>query len=105
MYREARPMSRRRVTAPRCKICASPHRAEIEFAHCSGIGLDSIAGKFAVPRMSVWRHCRNHLKADERAAYLADGDIRGLADRAHGESMAVMDYLVIVRATLIRQFQ
>lgn len=107
-------MGQRRITAKRCKVCSDPRRAEIELAHCSGIGLDSIAAKFGHPlgtpehrnyRMSVWRHCKKHLKEDDRAAYLCDVDIKDLAARAHAESMSLMDYIAIERGLLMRQLQ
>lgn len=47
----------------------------------------------------------NHVSADDRAFYLADVDLRGLADRANAESLSLLDYLSIVRGTLMTQMQ
>jgi hypothetical protein len=47
----------------------------------------------------------NHVTPDQRALYLADVDLKGLAERANAESLSLLDYLAIVRSTLMVQMQ
>jgi hypothetical protein len=47
----------------------------------------------------------NHVSDDQRALYLADVDLKGLAERANAESLSLLDYLAIVRSTLLQQMQ
>jgi hypothetical protein len=74
-------------------------------ARISGASLDSIGATFDVHRDAVWRHCTNHISDDHRAMYLADVDLSALAARANAENMSLMDYLSIVRGTLMAQMQ
>jgi hypothetical protein len=98
-------MPPRKITKARCRICAHPERARIEMAHISGASLSSIAATFGVQRCAVWRHCTKHLTEDQRAMYLADVDLTALASRANSENISLMDYLAIVRSTLMMQMQ
>lgn len=95
----------RRITRARCSICSHADRARIELARISGAGLDSVAATFGVSRDAVWRHCTKHVTNDQRAVYLADVDLKALAERANAESLSVLDYLSIVRSTLMLQMQ
>lgn len=74
-------------------------------ARISGASLDSIAATFNVHRDAVWRHTTKHVTDDQRAMYLADVDLTALAARANAENMSLMDYLAIVRGTLMVQMQ
>src|SRR6266849_5079886 len=95
----------RKITRARCTICRHPERARIELARVSGVSLDSIAESFGVQRNAVWRHMGNHVTDADRAIYLADVDLKGLAERANAESLSLLDYLAIVRSTLLQQMQ
>jgi hypothetical protein len=95
----------RKITRARCSICSHPERARIELARISGVSLDSIAESFGVNRLAIWRHMTNHVTDADRAIYLADVDLKGLAERANAESLSLLDYLAIVRATLLQQMQ
>jgi hypothetical protein len=95
----------KRITRARCTICSHPDRARIEMARISGASLDSIAESFNVHRDAVWRHCTKHLTDNQRAMYLADVDLKGLAEKANAESLSLIDYLAIVRGTLMQQMQ
>lgn len=95
----------RSVVKARCTVCRHPRRAEIELAHVSGVSAKAIGDKFGLGHMSVFRHCANHLTDEMRAFYCAEVDVRELAARAHAESMSLMDYVALVRATLMRQLQ
>jgi hypothetical protein len=95
----------RKITRARCSICSHVERARIELARVSGVGLDSIAESFGVTRSSVARHMQNHVSNADRAIYLADVDLKGLAERANAESLSLLDYLAIIRSTLLQQMQ
>ncbi len=95
----------RKIVRARCSICAHVDRARIELARISGVSLDSIAESFGVKRSSIWRHMTTHVSDADRALYLADVDLKGLADRANAESLSLLDYLAIIRSTLLQQMQ
>jgi hypothetical protein len=95
----------RKITRARCTICAHADRARIELARISGVSLDSIAESFGVKRSAIWRHMVGHVSDADRALYLADVDLKGLADRANAESLSLLDYLAIIRSTLFQQMQ
>lgn len=95
----------RQISHARCNVCRDARRAQIELAHVSGIGLNTLEDRFGIGRMSLWRHLKNHLTVEDRALYLADVNMRGLADRAHAESMTVMDYIAIERGIVMKSLQ
>lgn len=97
--------TRRKITNARCTVCSHPDRARIELARISGATLDSIAATYSIDRNAIWRHCINHVSDNQRAMYLADVDLKSLADRANAESLSLIDYLAIVRGTLMQQMQ
>lgn len=99
------PRTRRAIVKARCTICRHPERSRIELAHVSGVSLDHIAAKFGATRDAIWRHARNHMTEDDRAMYLADVNLTEVAERANSESLSLLDYLSIVRATLMCQMQ
>lgn len=74
-------------------------------ARISGATLDSIAATFSIHRDAVWRHSTRHISDEQRGMYLADVDLSALAARANAENMSLMDYLAIVRGTLMTQMQ
>jgi hypothetical protein len=98
-------MTARKITKARCTVCRHSERARIEFARVSGASLVSIAESFGVKRSAIWRHMENHVTDADRAVYLADVDLKGLADRANAESLSLLDYLAIIRSTLLQQMQ
>jgi AcrR family transcriptional regulator len=95
----------RKITRARCSICSHIERARIELARVSGVSLDNIAESFGVKRSSIWRHMTSHVSDADRAVYLADVDLKQLAERANAESLSLIDYLAIVRSTLLQQMQ
>ena len=74
-------------------------------ARVSGVGLRDIAATFDVNMHAVWRHMTNHVFNEQRAAYIADVDLREVATRANAESLSLMDYLAITRGLLLQQMQ
>jgi hypothetical protein len=95
----------RKITRARCTICSHPERARIELARVSGVSLENIAATFGVSGQAVWRHMANHVTDADRAIYLCDVDLKGLAERANSEALSLIDYLAIVRSTLLQQMQ
>ncbi|PAY05451.1 hypothetical protein CK489_29140 [Bradyrhizobium sp. UFLA03-84] len=86
------------------------HRSLIEATRIAGATLDSIAAKYGVSRDAVHRHCRpveagGHLSDDQRADYLAQVPLKELAQKAAAEGLNVLDYLSLIRSTLIQQLQ
>jgi hypothetical protein len=90
---------------PACAVCRHPDRALIEQIHVAGASLDTISAKFGMSRFSVFRHCKNHLSDDLRSELLAQVPIADLAAKAAEENLTVLQYLSLVRATLVRQMQ
>ncbi len=80
-----------KITRARCIVCSHPERARIELARVSGVGLDTIAKTFGITKDAVWRHTTNHLTDAERAIYLCDVDLKGLAERANSEALSLID--------------
>jgi len=104
-YRSA---AKRKATSSHCTICRHPRRHEIEMARVAGASLSAIAERFDSPehsakRDAVHRHCRDHLDETARASYLVDIPLAELAERANAESVSLLDYLGLVRSTLIQQ--
>jgi hypothetical protein len=71
----------------------------------AGVGLDKIAGQFAVSRDAVWRHMGKHLSEADKAAYLAEVPLSEMLARAADEGVSLLDFFKIVRGTLMKQFQ
>jgi hypothetical protein len=90
---------------PVCSVCRSEHRVLIEQARIVGCSLDTISAKYNVSRDSVFRHMRAHVSEDLRAEYLAAVPLAELAQKAASEGLSVLQYLSIVRSTLLNAFQ
>jgi hypothetical protein len=88
-----------------CLVCQHKDRVRLEASRIAGVSLDNLARKFAVSRDSIFRHMRDHVDDDLRAQYLLEVPIRDLAEAAAAENVSVLEYLSIVRATLLRQLQ
>ncbi len=96
-------MSRPKASSSRCNICRHQDRILIEMARLSGASLDAIAGRFSVKRDSVWRHMENHVSLDRRAQLIADVPLTELASKAAAEGLSLLEYLSIVRSTVMTQ--
>jgi hypothetical protein len=88
-----------------CLVCAHKDRVRIEASRVAGVSLDNLSRKFGVSRDSIFRHQRDHVDADLKASYIAETPIRDLAEAAASEGVSVLEYLSIVRAVLLQQFQ
>ena len=96
-------MAPRKKLTPRCTICRHPERIRIESARIAGVSLEALATEFGVSRDAVWRHDKSHVKADYRAALIADVPMAELAKRAAEEGVGLLDHLAIVRRTVLSQ--
>lgn len=95
---------RRKSPSPlgRCSICSHQDRQLIEALRCEGVSLDKIADRFDVDRVAIWRHMKNHVAETARASYfVGPARMMELADFASKESENVIDYLRIIRSSLL----
>jgi hypothetical protein len=90
---------------PVCSICKHEHRVLIESIRIAGASLDTISSKYGVSRDSIFRHMRAHVPDDLRAEYLAAVPLKELAEKAATEGISVLQYLSLIRATLMTQLQ
>jgi hypothetical protein len=89
-------------TGRRCTICKHPERWRIELLKAGGASGEAIAAKFGVSSDAIHRHWANHVTDDARAGYLAGpADMARLHERAAAEGESVLDYLRIVRTSLM----
>ena len=86
---------------PRCTVCSHPDRHLIESEVVAGLSRRAIAVKHGLGLRALFRHMRNHVSQDERAAYIADVPLAELAERAAAEGVSLLDYLAITRKTLV----
>jgi hypothetical protein len=74
----------------------------------NGASLNALGTKFNASRDAIWRHMKDHVSAEAKAHLLVGAralkTIEELKERAADESMALVDYLSIVRSVLFRQF-
>jgi len=95
-------MAKRGLRGPTCTICTHPERWRIELLKAGGASGHAIAGKFGVGADAVYRHWQNHVTDDARASYLAGpGQLAALHERAAKEGESVLDYMRIVRTSLM----
>jgi hypothetical protein len=89
----------------RCSICSSEQRYKVELAMCAGVGRRAIANRFGVSADAAWRHFRHHV-SEERRAQLIAGPVKlaELALKAGEEGLSLLEYLALVRSTLLEQF-
>ncbi len=86
----------------RCTICQHPERWRIELLKAGGASAAAIAEKFGVSSDSIHRHWSAHVHDDAKAGYLAGpADMARLHERAAAEGKSVLDYLRIVRTSLM----
>lgn len=106
MTTSAKPRHRTSLRkGPTCGICRHPSRVLIEQTRIAGASLDTIAKKYGVSRDSIHRHCSRHIPDDLKASYLAGIPLKDLAAKAASEGISVLEYLSLVRATLMTEFQ
>lgn len=89
----------------RCAVCQHSERHRIELLLAGGASKRSVAEKFSLHPDSVWRHFTHHV-TDERKAALIAGPVKlhELAERAASEGLSILDYLNLIRTSLLSQF-
>ena len=96
---------RRGQPSGHCSICAHAERYRIELSMCAGVGRRVIAKRFGVSGHAAWRHLRNHVPAERRAQLVAGPLKLGeLAQKAADEGLALLDYLGLLRSSLLTQY-
>jgi hypothetical protein len=77
----------------------------MELLLVSGAGRRAIARKFNVSADAVWRHGKSHISDEQRSQLLAGPvKLRELADRAGEEGLSLLEYIAMVRSTVLKQF-
>lgn len=97
------PASSKAQTKTTCTVCRHPERHWIEALRLAGTNADTLAEKFGIGRDAVYRHMAKHVTADVKAAMIADVPLRELVDRAAAEGMSLLDYLHLIRSTVMTQ--
>lgn len=89
----------------KCTICAHEQRYQIELALVSGVSCRAIGKKYNVSRDAAWRHLRNHVPPERRAELVA-GPLKPaeLAQRAADEGLTLLEYVPMVRNSLMARF-
>ena len=87
----------------RCGLCRHPERHRIETLRLGGTPVDTLAAKFDLGRDIIYRHMISHVEADVKAMMIADVPLRQLAEKAAAESMSLLDYLSLIRSTVMAQ--
>ncbi len=91
-----------RPRGPRCTVCQAPERWRVELLRAGGASFESLATKFNLGADAIARHWNKHVTADAKATYLAGpAQLDALATRAAAEGDSVLDYLRIVRTSLL----
>lgn len=87
---------------PKCSVCSHPERWRIELLKAGGASGNAIGEKFGVSSDALHRHWAHHVTADAKASYLAGpADMARLHERTAAEGESVLDYLRIVRTSLM----
>jgi hypothetical protein len=63
---------------PKCTVCTSPHRAQIDIGLVNGLSCKSLAERFCLGTDAVERHSNNHLLPQQRAAILSAQNPTGI---------------------------
>src|SRR5215468_10622328 len=87
---------------PQCSVCSHRELAQIDTALARGVAAPAIARRFKLGTDSVYRHGRNHLPPQLRAAVLAGPDLEGvdLDKLKQTESQSLLGNLVALRHRL-----
>ena len=88
---------------PRCLVCRSTRRIEMEHALANSIGIRVLARRFGVSKDCLQRHRRNHMPANLVASLKARGHLiqeKELEDLRIAESKSLLSHLVAQRGRL-----
>lgn len=89
----------------RCAICRHTEKYRIELMLAGGASVRAICARFGVQKNACWRHGKLHMSAERRAALIA-GPVKmyELALKAAELDLSLLDYLALIRSTLLLQF-
>ncbi|MGB6451014.1 MAG: hypothetical protein WBE92_09705 [Steroidobacteraceae bacterium] len=98
-------MTRRGENSGKCTICAHGQRYSIELALVSGVSCRAVATKYSVSRDAAWRHLKHHVPPERRVELIA-GPLKPaeLAQRAADEGLTLLEYVAMVRNSLMARF-
>jgi hypothetical protein len=98
-------VARKGERSGRCAVCRSEHRYRVELMLVAGTSKRAVGQKFSLHPDAVARHFRLHVPDDRRAALIAGPlKFQELAQKATDEGLALIDYLALIRCTLLAQF-
>jgi hypothetical protein len=94
------------MAATRCTVCQHPQRAAIELAISAGVGHRQIAERHKVGHHAVFRHGRDHLTPELRAAMALkllkkEGDTRAVL---LSEGVSTLEALQVIRSVTYSRF-
>ena len=99
---ELPPAPPRQRSGPKCGCCLHPEKWRLEVERASGVPLDALAKKYGLSRSSIHRHWTSHVDAKAKVTYLAGpSDMAALHAKAAAEGASVLDYLHLVRNSLM----
>lgn len=89
----------------KCTVCRHAERGRLEMLAASGASQEALGRRFGVSHDALQRHMSRHV-SQERKAQLVAGPVkmRELVERAAELGMSLLDYLAIMRSTLVTQF-
>jgi len=98
-------MSKPRPAHRPCLVCNHPDRALIERAKIAGAGTEDVAGRYRVSADAIYRHMRNHVTDEARAAYASQEGLNALAKQAAEDGLSTLDRYRIANGFLMNQLQ
>jgi hypothetical protein len=77
----------------------------IEKAKISGLGTEAVAARYGVSADAIYRHMRNHVTPEARAAYTSEAGLHELAAQAAKDGLSTLDRYRIANGYLMAQLQ
>jgi hypothetical protein len=98
-------MSGKGERSGKCAICRHPEKYRIELLLAGAASVRAICARFEVQKNACWRHGKLHMSQERRAALIAGPlKMHQLADKANELDLSLLDYMSVVRSTLLLQF-
>jgi hypothetical protein len=93
----------KRKSSQRCTVCTHLERQRIELAMAAGTSKRAVASRFNVSSDAAWRHWRNHVTPQIKAAFATKSLRPGveLAKFAEDEGGGLLEHLKAVRQKLL----
>jgi len=86
-------------------VCNHSDRVRIESLRVAGASYRTLAEKFGVHRDALWRHMRDHVDGERRAALMVGpAKLEELANQAATESRSLMERMAIATGVLFKRF-